>query len=48
MNSEQYAIIKRLRRKAEILHMEMKRKGDLQYHDMREIILLIDMLEKKQ
>lgn len=46
MNSDQYAIIKRLRRKAEILRMDMKAKDDLKYHDMNEILTLLDMLEK--
>lgn len=46
MNSDQYAIIKRLRRKAEILKMDLKAKGDQSHHNMNEMILLIDLLEK--
>lgn len=48
MNSDQYAIIKRLRRKAEILKMDLKANGDQSHYDMNEMILLIDLLEKNQ
>jgi hypothetical protein len=48
MNTDQQAILKRLRRKAEILRLDFKSKGDQAYHDMGEILSLIDMLEKNQ
>jgi len=46
MGVNQEMILKRLRRKAEILRMDMKARGNLQYHDMNEILTLIDLLEK--
>ena len=48
MNADQQAILKRLRRKAEILRMDLKAKGDSKYHDMNEILSLLDMLERVQ
>ena len=46
MNSDQAAIIKRIRRKVEILKMDFKSQNKMRHHDMNEIILLIDMLER--
>jgi len=45
MNSDQHAILKRLRRKAEILKMDLKSVDDMKHHDVNEMLLLIDMLE---
>ena len=45
MNSDQHAILKRLRRKAEILKMDLKSANDMKHHDVNEMLLLIDMLE---
>lgn len=46
MTSDQQAILVRLRRKAEIMKMEFKAQNNLRHHDMTEILLLIDMLER--
>lgn len=46
MNTDQRAIMKRLRRKAEVLKMDLKAKNDLKYHDMNEILSLLDMMER--
>lgn len=46
MNSDQQAILKRIRRKAEIMKMEFKSQNNMRHHDMSEILLLIDMLER--
>ena len=48
MNTDQQAIIQRIKRKAEILRMDLKSKGDMQYHDAGEILALIDLLERSQ
>ena len=48
MNSDQHAILKRLRRKAEILQMDLKSVDDMKHHDVNEMLLLIDMLENNQ
>lgn len=39
-------IIKRLRRKVEIVRMDKKARGDVVYHDMNEMLTLLDMLER--
>jgi hypothetical protein len=46
MNTDQHAILKRIRRKAEIMKMDLKAKNDLKYHDMNEILSLLDMMER--
>ena len=39
-------IIKRIRRKMEIMQMDQKVAGSTRYHDSSEILTLLDMLEK--
>lgn len=39
-------IIARLRRKAEIVRLDTKAKQDPIYHDMNEMLSLLDMLER--
>lgn len=46
MNADQQAIIKRIKRKAEILKMDLKAKNDTKHHDAAEILSLIDLLER--
>lgn len=46
MTADQIAILKRIRRKAEIMRMDMKAKNDQAYHDVGEIIALLDLMEK--
>ena len=48
MTTDQQAIIQRIKRKAEILRIELKSRGDTQYHDAGEILALIDLLERTQ
>lgn len=45
MTADQIAILKRIRRKAEIMRMDMKAKNDQAYHDAGEIIALLDLME---
>jgi len=37
----------RLRRKLEILKLDLRAKGDVKYHDVNEALALMDLLEKK-
>jgi hypothetical protein len=46
MTTDQHAILKRLRRKAEIMKIDLKAKHDPKYHDMNEILSLLDMMER--
>ncbi|MGA1207890.1 MAG: hypothetical protein ACO31Z_09030 [Litorivicinaceae bacterium] len=46
MNTDQQAILKRIRRKAEIMRLDLKAKNDPKYHDAGEILSLLDLLEK--
>lgn len=46
MNVDQQAILKRIKRKAEILKMDLKAKNNTQHHDAAEILSLIDLLER--
>ena len=39
-------IIKRLRRKLEIMRMDQKASGSTRYHDTNEMLTLLDMLER--
>jgi hypothetical protein len=41
------AVIKRIRRKAEIMRMDQKQSGSTRYHDSNEILTLLDMLDLK-
>lgn len=41
------AAIKRLRRKAEIMKLDLKAKNYAQYHDANEILSLIDIIERE-
>jgi hypothetical protein len=36
-------IIKRMRRKLEVMHLDCKSSGDIVYHDVKELLALIDM-----
>ena len=40
------AILKRMRRKIEIIRMDRKTQQDSIYHDMGELLSLLDMLER--
>ena len=46
MTTDQEAIMKRLKRKAEVSKMDLKAKNDPRYHDMNEILSLLDILER--
>ena len=41
-------IIARLRRKCEIIKLDRKARGDTVYHDMNEMLTLLDMLERAE
>lgn len=40
------AVLKRMRRKLEIIQMDRKAHNDALYHDMSELLSLMDMLER--
>jgi hypothetical protein len=40
------AILKRMRRKIEIIRLDRKAQQDSLYHDMNELLSLLDMLER--
>ena len=44
---EIHAVLKRLRRKTEIMKMDQKQSGSTRYHDSNEILTLLDMLDRK-
>jgi hypothetical protein len=44
--TEQQQITSRMRRKIEIMRMDTKAKQDPIYHDMNELLSLLDMLER--
>jgi len=41
------SIIKRLKRKADVMRLDQKASGSVRYHDSNEILTLLDMLERK-
>jgi hypothetical protein len=40
------AVLKRMRRKIEIIRLDLKSQQDAVYHDMNELLNLLDMLER--
>lgn len=48
MTVDQQAILMRIKRKAEILRMDLLAKNDTKHHDAAEILMLIDLMEKTQ
>lgn len=46
MNVDQRTILMRIKRKAEILCINLKATNDTKQHDAAEILLLIDLMEK--
>ena len=48
MTEDQRAALKRLRRKIEIMHLDLKGSGDRRYHDTEELLALVKVLEKEQ
>lgn len=46
MNVDQRAILMRIKRKAEVLCMDLLDKNDTKHHDVAEILSLIDLMEK--
>jgi hypothetical protein len=46
--TEQQQITSRMRRKIEIIRMDAKSKADPVFHDMNELLTLLDMLERAQ
>ena len=46
MNIDQQAVLKRIKRKAEIMKMDLKAKQDPKHQDANEILSLIDLLER--
>jgi len=48
MTPDQQAIIQRIKRKAEIMRMDLKAINNTKYHDAGEILSLIDLLERSK
>jgi len=46
MTDDQRAILKRLKRKAEVSRLDLKAKNDPRHYDMNEILSLLDILER--
>ena len=46
MSTDQLTILKRIRRKAEIMRLDLKARNDRAYHDAGEILSLLDLMEK--
>jgi len=46
MTTDQLTILRRIRRKAEIMRMDLKARNDPKYHDAGEILSLLDLMEK--
>ena len=46
MNTDQHAIIQRIKRKAEIMRLDLKATNNPKYKDAGEILSLIDLLER--
>ena len=46
MTEDQKAVLKRLRRKIEIMHMDLKAQHNGRYHDTSEMLALVEILEK--
>jgi len=48
VTENQQAALKRLRRKVEIMHMELKAQNNMRYHDTAEMLSLIAIMEKPE
>ena len=48
MTENQKAALQRLRRKIEILRLDMKAQNNPCYHDLAEMLKLVDMMEPKE
>lgn len=46
MTTDQQIALRRIRRKAEIVKMDLKKENNTKHHDMNEILLLLDILER--
>lgn len=46
MTVDQQAILKRIRRKAEIMMLDLRATNNMKHHDAKEILLLIDLMEQ--
>ena len=48
MTEAQQAALKRLRRKVEVMHLDLKTLNNTRYHDTAEMLKLIEILEKPE
>lgn len=48
MTEAQQAALKRLRRKVEVMHLDLKTLNNTRYHDTAEMLKLIEILEKDE
>ena len=47
MTEEQEIVLKRLRRKIEVMHLDLKSANNTRYHDTAEMLKLVEMLESR-
>ena len=48
MTENQKTALKRLRRKVDVMHRDLKTQGNARYHDTAEMLALIEILEKDE
>jgi hypothetical protein len=48
MTKDTRPILTRLRRKLDVLHLDLQRENDRRYHDVAEMLALLDLLEGKK
>lgn len=41
-------VIRRMRRKIEVMRLDRKARGDVVYHDLDELLALIEILEREE
>lgn len=46
MTPDQRAVLHRLRRKIEVMHLDLKAQNNMRYHDTQEMLALIDILDR--
>lgn len=48
MTEDQKIALGRLRRKVEIMHLDMKAQNNMRYHDTAEMLALLDIVERSR
>lgn len=47
MTPKQKAALKRLRRKLEVMHFELRQANNTRHHDLADMLALVEVLEKE-